>query len=70
MQPANQNGTAFLRDLRRLLADEGFAVSILAAVLAATILAFGFNATADVIIVMLIVGVVTALAETRLRAGK
>lgn len=56
--------------LRRLIADEGFAVSILAAVAAATILAFGFDATADVIASMLLVGVVTALAETKLRSGR
>jgi hypothetical protein len=70
MQPANRKGAAYLGDLRRLLADEGFAISILAAVAAATILAFGFDATPDVIILMLVVGVVTALAETRLRAKK
>ncbi|QDW40304.1 hypothetical protein FFI89_026150 [Bradyrhizobium sp. KBS0727] len=56
--------------LRRLIADEGFAVSILAAVAAATILAFGFDATADVIASMLVVGGVTALAETKLRSGR
>jgi hypothetical protein len=70
MQPANKNGVAYLNDLRRLLADEGFAISILAAVAAATILAFGFGATSDIIIMMLVIGVVTALAETRLRARK
>ena len=70
MQPANKNGVAYLNDLRRLLADEGFAISILAAVAAATILAFGFGATSDIIIMMLVIGVVTALAETRLRAKK
>ena len=56
--------------LRRLIADEGFAVSILAGVAAATILAFGFDATAEVIASMLLVGVVTALAETKLRSGR
>ena len=70
MQPANKNGVAYLNDLRRLLADEGFAISILAAVAAATVLAFGFGATLDIIIMMLVVGVVTALAEARLRAKK
>jgi hypothetical protein len=70
MQRANKNGVAYLNDLRRLLADEGFAISILAAVAAATILAFGFGATSDIIIMMLVIGVVTALAETRLRARK
>lgn len=64
------NGGAFLSDLRRLVTDEGFTVSILAAVAAAAILAFGFGAAADVVATMLIVGGVTALAETKLRAGK
>jgi hypothetical protein len=64
------NGGAFLGDLRRLIADEGFTISILAAVAATAILAFGFDAAADVVARMLIVGVVTALAETKLRAGK
>jgi hypothetical protein len=56
--------------LRRLIGDDGFAVSILAAVAAAALLAFGFGATADVVASMLVVGVVTALAETQLRSGK
>jgi hypothetical protein len=64
------NGGAFLGDLRRLIADEGFTISILAAVAAAAILALGFYAAADVVATMLIVGVVTALAETKLRSGK
>ena len=64
------NGGAFLNDLRRLIADESFTISILAAVAAAAILAFGFGAAADVVAAMLIVGVVTALAETRFRIGK
>jgi hypothetical protein len=57
-------------DLRYLIADEGFAISILAAVAAATVLAFGFGATADVVASLLVVGAVTALAETKLRFGK
>jgi hypothetical protein len=61
---------AFVEDLRRLITDEGFAISILAAVAAATILAFGFGATADVVALMLVIGVVTALAETRLRSSR
>jgi hypothetical protein len=69
MRPADKHGT-LLGKARRLLADEGFAVSILSAVLAAVILAFGFGATADIVIMMLIVGAVTAIAETRLRLPK
>jgi hypothetical protein len=64
------NSGAFLGDLRRLVTDEGFAISVLAAVAAAVILAFGFGATADVVALMLVIGVVTALAETKLRSSK
>ena len=67
MQSANRNGAAYLRDLRRLFADEGFAISILSAVLAANILDFGFGATADVVFTMLVIGVVAAITERRLR---
>ena len=70
MKSANRSGAALLGDLRRLIADEGFAISLLAAVAVAAILAFGFGATADIVVTMLIVGVVTALAETRLRINK
>jgi hypothetical protein len=66
----NENGAALLRELRRLIADEGFTISILTAVAAATILAFGFDARSDIVASMLVVAVVTALAETRLRIGK
>jgi hypothetical protein len=61
---------AFFKGARHLVADEGFAVSVLAAVLATAILAFGFGATADVVISMLVVGVMTSLAEARLRTRK
>jgi hypothetical protein len=64
------NSGAFLGELRRLVTDDGFAISILAAVAAATILAFGFGATVDVVALMLVIGVVTALAETKLRSSK
>ncbi|WP_244541900.1 hypothetical protein [Afipia sp. GAS231] len=59
-----------MNDLRRLIADDGVARSILAAVAAATILAFGFDAAADVVASMLVVGLVTALAESRFRSAK
>jgi hypothetical protein len=58
---------AFLSGARRLIADEGFTVALFSAVLAAAILAFGFGATADIIVSMLIVGTATAFAEIRLR---
>jgi hypothetical protein len=65
-----QNGAAFLQDLRRLMADDGFALSILAVVGVATALAFGFDATPDIVAPLLILGFVTALAERKLRAKK
>lgn len=70
MQRAPNHGAAFFDHLRRLIADEGFTAGIFAAVAAAAILAFGFGATADIVGTMLVVGVVSALAETTLRAGK
>ncbi|MCP3399687.1 MULTISPECIES: hypothetical protein [unclassified Bradyrhizobium] len=65
MLPANKR-TTLLGSARQLIADEGLTVSMLAAVIAAAVLAFGFGATADVIIAMLAIGAVTAVAETRL----
>jgi hypothetical protein len=69
MQPADKHG-AFIAEARQLIADEGFAISMLSAVLAAVILAFGFGATADIVVTMLVVGVVTAFAESRLRTPR
>jgi hypothetical protein len=65
-----QNGVALLQDMRRLVADDGFVASILAVVGAATALAFGFDAAPDIIAPLLILGVMTALAERKLRAKK
>ena len=64
------NGAAFLQDLHRLMRDDGFALSILAVVGVATILAFGFGATPEIVAPVLILGVVTALAERKLRTKK
>lgn len=57
---------ALLAGVRRWITDDGFAVCMLAAVTAAAVLAFGFDATSDVVIAMLVVGAVTAAAEMRL----
>jgi hypothetical protein len=65
-----QNGVAFLQDMRRLMADDGFVLSILAVVGVATALAFGFDATLDIVAPLLVLGVMTALAERKLRARK
>lgn len=69
MQPAGKQA-AFLADARRLIADECVTIGIFSTVLAATIVAFGFGATADIVVSMLIVGTATAFAEARLRARK
>jgi hypothetical protein len=64
------NGVAFLQDLQRLILDEGFALSIMAVVGVATILAFGFGATPEIVGPVLVLGVMTALAERKLHAKK
>ena len=65
-----QAGATFLQDMRGLIADDGFALSILAVVGVATVLAFGFDATPEIIAPLLILGAMTALAERKLRAKK
>lgn len=65
-----RRGITRLKALRQLIADEGLTVAILGAVGSATVIAFGFGAEADIVASMLIIGLVTALAETRLRSGK
>jgi hypothetical protein len=65
-----QAGTALLQDVRRLMADDGFVLSILAVVGVATALAFGFDVTSEIIAPLLILGFMTALAERKLRAKK
>lgn len=65
-----QRGITRLQALRRLIADEGLTLAILAAVASATGIAFGFGAETDIVASMLLIGLVTALAETRLRSGK
>jgi hypothetical protein len=64
------NSVALLQDLYRLLTDDGFVLSILAVVGVAAILAFGFGATPEIVASLLMLGVMTALAERRLRAKK
>jgi hypothetical protein len=64
------NGGAFLQDLHRLMTDDGLALSMLAVVGVAAVLAFGFGATPEIIAPLLMLGVVTALAERKLRAKK
>ena len=65
-----RRGITRLTALCRLIADEGLTIAILAAVASATGIAFGFGAEADIVASMLIIGLVTAFAEARLRSGK
>ena len=62
------NGVAFLEDLIRLVTDDGFAFAILAVVVIAAVLAFGFGATPGIVASVLGVGIVAAIAENGLRA--
>lgn len=50
------------------IANDIFAICLLAAVLAAAVLAFGLGAEADLTITILILGVATAFVETTMRA--
>ena len=63
-------GAPLLEDVRRLVADDGFALSVLAVAGVATLLAFGFGATPEIVATVLGVGVMTAFAERKLRARK
>jgi hypothetical protein len=65
-----QDGIALMRDLRRLVSDDGFVLAIFAVVAAASVLAFGFGATSDIVAAVLVVGTLTAFAEGRLRTRR
>ena len=62
--------SASLQALLHLIKDDGLAIAILAVVIVATVLAFGFGAAPEIVGTILILGFVTALAEGRLRARK
>ena len=62
------NGVVFLEHLLRLFADDSFALAILAVVVVATVMAFGFGATGEIVASVLILGVMTVIAESKLRA--
>ena len=57
-----------LRHWFRLLADDGLTISILAAVVATSVLAFGLGATYELVGALLIFGLITAVVEARLHA--
>jgi hypothetical protein len=62
--------SASLHALIHLIMDDDFVIAILAVVIVATVLAFGFGAAPEIVAAILILGVVTALAEGGLRARK
>ena len=64
------NAAAFLQDVRRLFTDDCFALSMLAVVGVAAVLAFGFGAMPDIVAPLLVLGIMTALVERKLRAKK
>ena len=57
-----------LRELSLLLVSNTFAACLLAGVFASALLGFVFGAEIEVVIAVLILSLVTALIETRLRA--
>jgi hypothetical protein len=61
---------AFLQDVRRLVTDDGFTLSMLAVVGVTTVLAFGLGATAEIVAPLLVLGIMTAFVERKLRAKK
>jgi hypothetical protein len=57
-----------LRSLLQMIASDTFTICLFVAVAAATVLAYGFGAEAELIVMILVLGVVTAFAETTIRA--
>jgi len=60
--------TRQLREWLKLIAGDGFAASILAAVAAVCFLAFGLGVAYDLVGGLLVLGLVTAIFEARSRA--
>jgi len=61
---------AFLRSAVHLIVEDSFAISILFVVVVATVFAFGLGAGPEIVGSVLVVGLVTALVESNLRAKK
>ena len=61
------NGVTVLEALLRLVADGGFVLAIFGVVVVASVLAFGFGAEAEVVAVVLVLGIMTAISESKLR---
>lgn len=58
---------ARLRGIFVMLASSTFALCTLAAVAATSVLAFAFGAEAELVVQVLVLGVLTAVAETAMR---
>jgi hypothetical protein len=61
---------AFLRSAVHLIVEDNFAISILFVVVVATVFAFWFGVAPEIVGTVLVVGLVTALVESNLRAKK
>jgi len=61
---------AFLRDTLYIIAGDTFAICVLIVVVVAAVFAFGFGATSELVGAILILGLITAFAESKLRARK
>jgi hypothetical protein len=59
---------AFLRDTLSLIVGDTFAIGVLLAVIVATVLAFGFGATSDLVGRIHILGLISSFVESKLRA--
>jgi hypothetical protein len=65
-----KKAAAFLRSVVHLIVEDSFAFSIYFVVVVATVLAFGFGAAQEIVGSILLLGLVTALVESKLRAKK
>jgi len=65
-----KKAAAFLRSAVHLIVEDSFAISIFFVAVVATVLAFGFGAASEIVSGVLILGLVTALVESKLRAKK
>jgi hypothetical protein len=65
-----KKAAVFLCSAVHLIVEDSFAISIFFVVVVATVLAFGLGAAPEIVGSVLILGLVTALIESKLRAKK
>jgi hypothetical protein len=65
-----EKAAAFLRSAVHLIVEDSFAISIFFVVVVATVLAFGLGVGREIVGSILILGLVTALVESKLREKK